>query len=287
MESVDHKTGEISKINLNASCEPEPYACSGDQLDKVLSSTNLKLVKKFLRGCSVFGRMSPVQKKRLVEKYQEIGECICFCGDGANDCSALMTADVGISLSQAESSVAAPFTSNICDISSVPTILKNGRASIVTSFVSFKFMSLYSIVQFTSLSFLYTFGSSLSDWQFIYMDLFLILPFGVLINRYGPAKRLSVRRPQVKLISAPVLSSIFVQMSIQAIFQGILFFTTRMRFPPTSFSDGPNVQNVEATTLSQFSNFIYLCQAFIFCEGKPHRQSIYGMHTVGQRPFLT
>lgn len=34
-----------------------------------------------------------------------------MCGDGANDCLALTMADVGLSLSQAEASIAAPFTS--------------------------------------------------------------------------------------------------------------------------------------------------------------------------------
>lgn len=34
-----------------------------------------------------------------------------FCGDGANDCAALKSGDVGISLSAAEASIAAPFTS--------------------------------------------------------------------------------------------------------------------------------------------------------------------------------
>jgi cation-transporting ATPase 13A3/4/5 len=57
-----------------------------------------------------------------------------MCGDGANDCGALKTADVGISLSEAEASIAAPFTSRIQDISCVIKVFREGRAALVTSF---------------------------------------------------------------------------------------------------------------------------------------------------------
>jgi cation-transporting P-type ATPase 13A2 len=73
---------------------------------------------------NVYARMSPDEKHELVEKLQSIDYCCGFCGDGANDCGALKAADVGISLSEAEASVAAPFTSRIFDIRCVPEIIR-------------------------------------------------------------------------------------------------------------------------------------------------------------------
>lgn len=130
----------------------------------------------------VFARMSPDEKHELVEKLQSLDYCCGFCGDGANDCGALKAADVGISLSDAEASVAAPFTSRHFEISCVPALIKylyfptsfwrpqlilyrEGRAALVTSFCCFKYMSLYSAIQFSSVSFLYTSASNLGDFQ--------------------------------------------------------------------------------------------------------------------------
>jgi len=57
-----------------------------------------------------------------------------MCGDGANDCGALKIANVGISLSEAEASIAAPFTSKVQNISCVVSLLREGKASLTTSF---------------------------------------------------------------------------------------------------------------------------------------------------------
>ena len=57
-----------------------------------------------------------------------------MCGDGANDCRALKQADAGLSLSEAEASIAAPFTSKVPNISCIITLLREGRAALTTTF---------------------------------------------------------------------------------------------------------------------------------------------------------
>lgn len=96
-------------------------------------------VQMLVKGV-IFARMSPDEKAELVERLQGLGYTVAFCGDGANDCGALKAADVGVSLSEAEASVAAPFTSRIPDISCMVEIIKEGRAALVTSFSCFKYM---------------------------------------------------------------------------------------------------------------------------------------------------
>ena len=70
-----------------------------------------------------------------------------MCGDGCNDCGALKTAHAGISLSMAEASVAAPFTSTNVHIGCVPYLITEGRATMVSAFASFKFGVAFAFTQ--------------------------------------------------------------------------------------------------------------------------------------------
>lgn len=81
------------------------------------------LYRMLVKGV-IYARMSPDEKQELVTELQNIGYCVGFCGDGANDCGALKAGDIGISLSEAEASVAAPFTSNTMDIACVIDVIK-------------------------------------------------------------------------------------------------------------------------------------------------------------------
>ena len=124
-------------------------ALTGDAFRCLLSEEKKYVFTLYsiLRKARVYARMSPDDKAALIEQIQEKLEVNAgMCGDGANDCGALKVAAVGISLSEAEASIAAPFTSKVQNISCVVDLLREGKAAITTSFQAFKFIELYSII---------------------------------------------------------------------------------------------------------------------------------------------
>uniref|UniRef100_A0A663NAG1 Polyamine-transporting ATPase 13A2 n=1 Tax=Athene cunicularia TaxID=194338 RepID=A0A663NAG1_ATHCN len=234
---------------------------------------------QILIRATVFARMSPDQKTQLVCSLQELNYCVGMCGDGANDCGALKAADVGISLSEAEASVASPFTSCVANIECVPTVIREGRCSLVTSFGVFKYMALYSLVQFVSVLLLYTINTNLSDFQFLFFDLIITTTVAVLMGRTGPAQELGVERPQGALISVLVLGSLVLQTALLITVQVLSYFITISQswyVPLNSTVTAPqNLPNYENTVLFCVTGFQYLILAVAMSKGYPFREPLY------------
>ncbi|OAA45189.1 ATPase type 13A2 [Beauveria brongniartii RCEF 3172] len=259
-------------------------AVSGDVFRWVVDYAHPLVLRRMLVLGGVFARMSPDEKHELVEKLQSIDYTCGFCGDGANDCGALKAADVGISLSEAEASVAAPFTSRVFDIRCVLEVIREGRAALVTSFSCFKYMSLYSAIQFTSVSFLYAKASNLGDFQFLFIDLLLILPIAIFMGWAGPARTLYMKRPISGLVSRKVLIPLLGLMAICIAVQAIAYITVREQtwyIPPVVGHDESDIKNSENTALFLTSCFEYVFSGVILNAGPPFRE-----RTANNWPFI-
>ncbi|KAJ2827602.1 hypothetical protein GGI24_002605, partial [Coemansia furcata] len=243
---------------------------------------NTETWKHMLMRAAVYARMSPEQKAEMIEHMQELGYIAGFCGDGANDCGALKSADVGISLSEAEASVAAPFTSRTDDISCVTQLLKEGRCSIATSFGCFKYMALYSMIQFTTCCLLYIYNVNLTDGEYLYVDLFTILPVAICMDRARPFKRLVPKRPSASLTSKKVLASLLGNVALVIGFQIAMYFMTESRpwyqkqvpEDPKDPDSTPKEGDLN-TAMYLFTSFQYLFAGAIFNIGPPYRQPAY------------
>ncbi|KAJ3204949.1 hypothetical protein HDU82_005498 [Entophlyctis luteolus] len=272
--------------------EDYQIAVTGDVFSWMLEHTDkFSSFYRLLLKAQVFARMSPEQKTLLVKHLKELGYCVGFCGDGANgknvfsrwsimhleDWGALQAADVGVSLSPVEVSVAAPFTSTGGSISCIVALIREGRASLVTSFGICKYLMVNGLIQYASVMLLYSIYTNLGDNMFPFIDLALTVPIAVFMSESGPNDQLHPKQPTSSLMSKKVMFSIVGQSCIQAAMQLAVFFGIRLM----PFYSSPNVDVAEEnlrcyenTAVFLLSNFQYLIVALVYCDGEPYRENI-------------
>ncbi|ODN02682.1 putative cation-transporting ATPase 13A3 [Orchesella cincta] len=255
------------------------FAMTGKSWTCLRENCSRTELQRILAKGAIFARMSPDCKQQLVESLQEIDYTVGMCGDGANDICALTQAHVGISLSEAEASIAAPFTSKIADISCVPKVILEGRCALATSFSIFKYMALYSMVQFASVLILYTNLTNLADLQFLWIDLVITCTVTIVMGRIQPVTTLVSKRPMASLVSFSnvfsILSQILVCVAVQ--FGALMMLKSQRWFVPVQPTTGDDLETLcwESTTIFSVSSFQYLIVAVIYSKGPPFRKSFY------------
>ncbi|XP_078523235.1 putative cation-transporting ATPase 13A4 isoform X2 [Lissotriton helveticus] len=245
------------------------------------------LLPKFLLNGVIFARMSPRQKASLVEELIKLDYYVGMCGDGANDCGALRTAHVGISLSEQEASMASPFTSQTPNIKCVSEVIKEGRCALVTSFAVFKFMSMYATTSLiTQVLFSWNFGL-FGRCQYLIGDLAISTGVCLTMSLNGAYPKISPYRPTNRLMSPPFVLSICLHTLFTFIIQ-VLGYVSVLQQPwynatnihsacLTGNLDVKRSQftNYEGTTLFPLYQGTLIIAAFVFAKGKPFRKPLY------------
>lgn len=120
-------------------------------LDMSTIGETLHEVERVVDTYAVFGRVTPLQKKLLVQALQKQGHCVAMTGDGVNDMLALKEADCSIAI--AEGSDAVKQMSQVVllnsEFSYLPNVLLEGRRVVnnVTRVAGVFFIkTIYSIV---------------------------------------------------------------------------------------------------------------------------------------------
>ena len=96
LETAKAIAKDLGILNLN------DRAITGQELDKMTQSQLEKNIKEY----SVFARVTPEHKVRIVKAWQRNGAVVAMTGDGVNDSPALKNADIGIAMGKNGTDVA-------------------------------------------------------------------------------------------------------------------------------------------------------------------------------------
>lgn len=167
---------------------------SGSELGE-LSEDELE---RRLPNISVFARVTPSQKVRIVRAFQRAGRCVAMVGDGANDAPAIRLANVGIAMGARSTSAARGAADLVITDERIETLvdaIAEGRAmwASVRDAVSILVGGNLGEIGFTVLSGLIDGRSPLNPRQLLLVNL---------LTDVAPAMAIAIRPPSAATLEA-------------------------------------------------------------------------------------
>ncbi len=179
-------------------------AISGEELEKM---SDQELKEKIVH-CSVFARVEPLHKLKIVEAYQSLGHIVAMTGDGVNDAPALEAANIGVAMGVSGTEVAKEASDIVLsddNFASVVAAVEEGRAIFnrLRNVCAFLLTTCFGELLGLTLCVLFTGLAPLVPLQILWINLvtgvIIAVPLG-LEPKTGKELKQPPRNPKVELI---------------------------------------------------------------------------------------
>jgi Ca2+-transporting ATPase len=204
----------------------------GEELDKLSDKDLVKIV----RNITIFARVRPEHKLRIVKALKEAGEIVTMTGDGVNDAPALKEAHIGVAMGIGGTDVArevADLTLNDNHFATIVSAVKEGRTIFnnIRKFVTYQISCCYAELLIIIIGILLNLPLPLLALQILFMNLITNDIQAIPLGFNNSSKDVMEEKPRKKstILNKNLIYLIFIAGSIIGIFTlGVYYFTFKI-----------------------------------------------------------
>jgi Ca2+-transporting ATPase len=277
MVTGDHKTTGLAIASALGIAREGDSAVDGRELDAMSEA----VLAERIEGISVFARVHPAQKLRIVGAYQRRAEVVAMTGDGVNDAPALVKADVGVAMGITGTEVAKESAKIVLGDDNFATIVaavEEGRVVYrnIKKVVLYLFSTAMAEVMILLLALILGYPPPLAAVQILWIN--LVTEGTVTVNLImEPAEGDEMRRPPIspkEPLLTRVLLSRLAFMAPAIVISTFGWFAYRL-------SDGVPFAQVQTETFTVLA----LCQWFNVLNCRSERRSALSL-SILKNPWL-
>lgn len=174
---------------------------SGDEPLEIIDSTSLdkldpEILKAVIKNTSVFARVSPAHKLKIVQALQDAGHVVAMTGDGVNDGPALKAADIGVAMGDQGTDVARSVADVVLEddnLHTMITAIRQGRAiySNIRKSLRFLLSTNLSEIELAVLTMALGLGEALNPLQLLWINM---------VADIAPAMALALEPPELDVL---------------------------------------------------------------------------------------
>ncbi|EGR33257.1 hypothetical protein IMG5_057770 [Ichthyophthirius multifiliis] len=254
---------------------------TGTALKDIQQMEDQQLLKNIIEHTFVFARCKPEQKTEVIYLHQTLfNQKVGMIGDGANDCSAIKQADLGVSFCEADASFSAPFAYQKTSIDCITIILAEGRCVLSNMIECYRYHLTINVYKYIVALILVYEYSNYTSFQLIYINYCIAIPLLSFSSLNKPLKELSKMRPNYNLFNKESAFRLIGQFILAAFgFYGCYLHYLQQDFYQDikSLKDGYmyNEQNIAINIMFLATNVYFLLASIDFYISLPFKQRIY------------
>lgn len=229
MITGDQKNTAIAVANELGLLEQNGRVLTGSELDEMDSEEFNRIVEKV----SVYARVSPEDKMKIIDALKNKGQIVAMTGDGVNDAPALTKADIGIAMGISGTDVAKGASDMVLmddNFSSIVAAVEEGRRIYdnIRKFIRYQLSTNVGAILLLFLAtILVPFAIPMYPVQLLWINIMMDGPPAIALG-LEPAGRDLMKRPprdpEERILSNKILKAVFLNGIVMGIGAFLLFY---------------------------------------------------------------